>query len=279
MDLKKASVLGTRLDLIGREATLNLIGSWLINKRSGLKAKHVVTAYSEFYVRTVSDVDFRMALEGSDLVVPDGIGPLAAVRFQQSVTIKDEIPLRFIKGIKIGFDILRGGVGETVPGVWLFEELVKMAAKREWKVFLLGGYGQTARLLSEKLKNSKNQELKMAYDAGGRGPEEMVGEANEKVTAKINKFEPDILFVAYGPVKQEKWIAENKHRLKTKVVIGVGGTFDELTGKVKPVPKWMSRMGLKWLGRLIQEPKRIRRIWNAVVVFPWLVFQSTGKNL
>ena len=110
---------------------------------------------------------------------------------------------------------------------------------------------------------------------GAQGSSEMVGKKNEEVIAKINNFKPDLLFVAYGPGKQEKWIAANKAKLEVGVAMGIGGTFDELTGKVRPVPTWMGRMGLKWLGRLIQEPRRIKRIWTAVVVFPWMVYRES----
>ncbi len=273
MDLKKASVLDTRLDLVNREETLRLVKSWLGKNVGKSGMKHVVTAYSEFYVRAMSDVDFRKALEGSDLVVPDGIGPLAAIRFQRSVASKDNLLLSLAKGMKIGFDILRGSVGETVPGVWLFEELVRLARKNGWSIFLLGGYGDVAKRLTVKLQ-TEQPGLVVGYDPGAQTPAELSGEFNEGVIEKINKFKPDLLFVAYGPGKQEKWIATNKESLKAGIAIGVGGTFDELTGKVKPMPLWMSRAGLKWLGRLIREPKRIKRIWNAVVVFPWLVFRE-----
>ena len=88
---------------------------------------------------------------------------------------------------------------------------------------------------------------------------------------KINKFKPDILFVAYNPVKQEKWIAKNKKSLKVGVAIGIGGTLNEFVGDLKPTPLWMQQAGLKWLWRLILEPFRWKRMINAVIVFPWMV--------
>lgn len=94
----------------------------------------------------------------------------------------------------------------------------------------------------------------------------------------INKFKPDILFVAYGPVKQEKWLASNLPKLKVKLAVGLGGTYDEYIGRVKPVPGWLEKLGLKWLGRLIIEPRRIRRMWRAFPTFPWLVYQESLRR-
>jgi N-acetylglucosaminyldiphosphoundecaprenol N-acetyl-beta-D-mannosaminyltransferase len=111
----------------------------------------------------------------------------------------------------------------------------------------------------------------VAYDAG----ESRVGTdraVDERVVHKINAFKPDLLFVQYNPVKQEKWIAGHLSRLQARVIMGVGGTFNEYLGDFKAAPVWMERVGLKWLWRMIVEPKRLGRIFRAVVVFPWLVF-------
>ena len=115
--------------------------------------------------------------------------------------------------------------------------------------------------------------IKVAYDEG----EERVGsdeKKNKQVIAKINEFEPDILFVSYNPIKQEKWMYKHRSQLKAKIGIGVGGTFNEYLGEFKKAPTLMERMGLKWLWRLMVEPRRFGRIMRAVIVFPWLVFKK-----
>ena len=266
MQVKK--VLGTRLDLVSREEALGLLEKWLTVRPT--RSRMVATAYSEFFVNARSDGDFRMALEGPDLIIPDGIGPLAAIYFTESLTPGDSVFQKVIKGVKTGGAVLTGKVGQPVAGYWLFTELVKRAAEKGWRIFLLGGFGDTASLVAEKLARGG----KIAFDQGAQTPEEMAGEANEAVIEKSNEFKPDMLFVAYGPVKQEKWLAVNKGRLLAKVAIGVGGTFDEYLGKVKEAPEIFSKLGLKWLWRLKEQPRRIGRIWKAVVVFPWLVFRE-----
>lgn len=270
--MEKRKVLGVELDLVTRQETINLIDNWIKNRE---ETKLVVTAYSEFFVLAQYDRDFRMALEGADLVTPDGAGPLAAIRYQQKAKGKRQKD-KLLAGLGVGMDILRGRVGETVSGYWLFRELTRLAVEKDWRIFLLGGFDDEADEVAKKLK-IENGQLTIGHDGGAQTDEEMIGVMNERVIEKINKFAPDLLFVAYGPGKQEKWLTENRNKLKVKVAMGVGGTFDEYLGRVREVPIVMEKYGLKWLWRLIQQPQRIRRIWRAVVVFPWLVFGESSK--
>jgi exopolysaccharide biosynthesis WecB/TagA/CpsF family protein len=287
-------VLGSPIDLLTRAETLDLIARWL---KQDQVMKLVVTAYSEFYVRALADPDFRKALNKADLVTPDGVSVLAAVEYEERTQgiknsrnqdhacrqaglknsrTQDNVIRQIWEGLKVGGKIISGKIGETVTGVWLFEELVKMAEKEGKKIFLLGGWqnvsGRTATMLLKRFPK-----LKIAYDEG----EERVGtdeKKNQQVIDKINQFAPDILFVAYNPVKQEKWLAKYRGQLKAKVGIGVGGTFDEYAGEFRKAPRWMEKAGLKWLWRVIQEPKRLGRILRAVIIFPWLVFRDSLSN-
>jgi len=85
--------------------------------------------------------------------------------------------------------------------------------------------------------------------------------------------------VALGAPRQEKWIAENLAKVPSvKVAIGVGGAFDFLSGKIRRAPVFMQKMGLEWFWRLMQEPKRLPRIFNAVIVFLWLVLREKIKS-
>jgi N-acetylglucosaminyldiphosphoundecaprenol N-acetyl-beta-D-mannosaminyltransferase len=265
----RKSVLGTPVDVLSKAETVKKISSW-IEKEGDMKL--VVTAYSEFYVRADRDNDFLQVMNSADLVTPDGVSVLAAVKYLERVKGK-LLPGRLYGGLKVGGEILTGQVGETVTGVWLFEELTKLAAEKDWKVFLLGGWDNVSGRAARKLLK-RFPKIKVTYDAG----EEKVGtdeKKNREVIEKINKFQPDILFVAYNPIKQEKWLAKYRHELKAKVGIGVGGTYNEYVGELKLAPEWMQRMGLKWLWRVVIEPKRIGRILKAVIVFPWLVFKQS----
>jgi len=92
---------------------------------------------------------------------------------------------------------------------------------------------------------------------------------------RIKELKPKILFVAFGHVKQEKWIFYHLDQLPSvKLAIGVGGAFDYISGNVRRAPEFMRRIGLEWLFRLIQQPSRWKRILNAVIVFPFLIIKK-----
>ncbi len=264
----KSNVLGAPVDIMTREETLEVLSQWVEGES---KMKLVVTAYSEFFVRAARDAEFMKIMKLADLVTPDGVSVLAAVKYLDRVRGMGVLG-KLCQGVKVGGEILSGNVGCPVTGVWLFENLTKMAEKNGWKVFLLGGWDNVSSRTGQMLLK-RFPKLKLSYDAGETrvGTDEVT---NKRVIEKINRFAPDILFVSYNPVKQEKWLAKYQDVLKAKIGIGVGGTFDEMAGKIKMAPEWMERMGLKWLWRVIVEPKRARRILTAVFVFPWLVFRQ-----
>ncbi len=273
----RSEVLGLPVDILSRRETTEKIEGWL--KTPSQRPRMVVTAYSEFFVAAQKDKVFSDIVKKADLVTPDGISVLAAVKYikktQKLKNSKTQMKvLRMLgEGVKVGGEILSGKVGESVTGVWLFSELTKMAEKRNWKVFLLGGWGDVS-LRTSKMLLERFPRLRVTYDSGENrvGTDRVV---DEQVVKKINAFKPDLLFVQYNPVKQEKWISSHLTRLKAGVVMGVGGTFNEYLGDFRPAPAWMEVVGLKWLWRMLVEPKRVGRIFRAVVVFPWLVFKAS----
>src|SRR3989344_6856441 len=164
----KKRVLGTRVDLVSQSEAVEIISGWI---EDGGKTKVVATAYSEFFVNSLSDKGFRMALEGSDLVTPDGIGPLAAISYQLAAARQKTRVGKFLVGLQTGVDILRGRVGQPVSGYWLFQALVERAADEGWSVFLLGGFGETAERLAAKLSrvSSSRKRGSIRIDSHFRG--------------------------------------------------------------------------------------------------------------
>jgi len=148
----------------------------------------------------------------------------------------------------------------------MVNRIAALAAKCSARVFFLGARDGIAERAAEKLKNGF-EKLKIAgCYAGSPALEE-----NDEIVERVNAADAQILFVAYGPPKQELWIARNAARLKNvAVAMGVGGTFDTLAGIVPRAPEWMRRTGFEWTYRLLREPRRFRR-QLAIPYFMWQV--------
>ena len=148
---------------------------------------------------------------------------------------------------------------QIVPGRKLVESLLH----RNLKMFYLGGQDGVAEQMAEKFGGG--------FDLGETDVSHPT--RNAEILKKINVFEPDVLLVAYGAPWQEKWIWANKDQIQTKVVMGVGGAFDYLTGRAKMPPEWVNKWGLEWLWRLLHEPWRWRR-QLALLRFVWRLWSS-----
>jgi N-acetylglucosaminyldiphosphoundecaprenol N-acetyl-beta-D-mannosaminyltransferase len=266
----RAKVLGLPVDILNRTETFEVIEKWLDNGTE--HPKMIVTAYSEFFVNGVRDAEFAKIIKNADLVTPDGKSVLAANKYLKRAKGKSAWK-KILLGLSVGSEILSGTVGESVTGVWLFDAITKNAEKKNWRIFLLGGLdnvgAKAAQMLLERFPH-----MKVDYDEGeiGVGTNPLT---DKRVVEKINRFKPDFLFVQYRPIVQEKWIASHLANLKVGVAMGIGGTLDEYVGKLANPPKWMEERGLKWLWRLYLQPRRWRRMIDAVIVFPWMVFKST----
>ena len=102
--------------------------------------------------------------------------------------------------------------------------------------------------------------------------------SNRELIAKINSSQAKILFVAFGMGKQERWISENLPQMPSiKVAMGVGGSFDYISGSVSRAPCFMRKIGLEWLYRLVRQPQRFKRIIDATLVFTYLVIKDKIK--
>jgi len=132
-----------------------------------------------------------------------------------------------------------------------------------------GGGSGIAEQAAEALKK-KISGLSVTAEQGGQvemnGQDDDVG---EEARHRLTLFAPQILLVAFGHPKQERWIARHLVEFPSvKIVIGIGGAFDFWADTIKRAPFVIRRVGLEWLWRLILEPRRWKRIWNAVIVFP-----------
>ena len=250
-------ILGVKVDSTSEAWVLTKISQ--ICRISLKKPFFIVTAYSEFILQAQKDTDFKKALERSDLIVPDGVSLVAASDYLSKPT--KNILGNFVSGLRIGVNILHGMYAKKIVSGG---ELTKNILKSKHKVFLLGGWNGVAERLAKR----------SGVDFDGFEDEELA-------IKKIAEAKPDVLLVALGHFKQEKWIAKNLDKLECKIVIGVGSSFDEIIGEgmwSKPVPDWINEMGLKWLWRVFVDPKHIVRAWNAFPVFAWKVFLQKNQK-
>ncbi|KKU90704.1 MAG: Glycosyl transferase, WecB/TagA/CpsF family [Microgenomates group bacterium GW2011_GWA1_48_10] len=267
--LKK--VLGVRINDLPESQAVRVVTSWL-KKTTGSRftvhgSRLIFTPGPEFIVTAQKDLEFREILNASDLNVPDGFG------------------LKF------------AGIENRVLGVDLMVRLCEEAAKNDWSVGLLGGRGGVAGKAAKKLQE-KFPKLQIGYAlSDGKADQVLryyfidssITLSYDKVTDKLSLMpEVDLLFVAFGHPTQEKllWkMKKEKEEMKGnsqfsipnsqfRVGMGVGGSFDFISGEVWEPTGWWSQMGLKWLGRLLSNPGHIKRVVRAVIVFPALLLRD-----
>ncbi len=145
---------------------------------------------------------------------------------------------------------------ERVTGVDLFQALCSSAAKRGFRVFLLGGQPGSAERAAAILQE-RNPGLKIAGTYCPAFGFENDQEEFRRVLETVKNSKCDLLFVGFGAPKQEYWIADNYAGLGVPLSMGIGGSFDMVAGVTPRAPNWMQRMGLEWLFRLMAEPKRL----------------------
>lgn len=246
---------------------------------------YIVTPNPELVLMAQKNIQLRNALNGADLPLPDGIGLAQAARYSSLKSPSNPV-LRFaavfLQGVVVGGatffnkDWLTAKLN-ILKGREVFLDLISLADREGWRVFFLGGEGQEASLSTEKLKKIYKK-IKIESFAGpivdiNAVP---VSEVNKRLERdavdRINKFSPQILFVAMKNPKQEIWIHKNLSKLKVGGAMTVGGTFRYIAGVSKLPPSWMEKLGLEWVWRLITEPYRFKRVLNAFPIFPLKIF-------
>ena len=145
-----------------------------------------------------------------------------------------------------------------VTGIDLFERLVAEAARRGWSVFFFGASLESVRGVVERFSRA-HPTLRVAGWRDGYFDKA----ESPAIADQIRRSRADLLFVAMGSPAQEFWIAENLERTGARFAMGVGGSFDHLSGRKPRAPQWMQRAGLEWLYRLLREP---RRLWRRYLV-------------
>lgn len=244
----KVKILGVSFGSVTMEEALEKVKEIFDKLRAGEKGKQVVTPNPEMLLLAQQDKEFMHVLNSAYLSVPDGIGILWAARY---IHKKKVLP-------------------ERVAGVDLMEHIVEASRHFQGKIFLLGAGEGIAQKVKEKFEKKYPGVKIVGVYSGSPREDEFI-----HIKSLIVKTEPNILFVAFGQKTQELWIHKHLHEFPSvKLAMGVGGAFDFISGHRKRAPKWMHSLALEWLFRLIQEPSRIKRIWNATIKFPIKVLKN-----
>ncbi len=265
---KKIEILGVKINKTSLQEAAKEVLSFLETTE-----KHIVTTPNpEIILKANESEKYREIINNSSLNTPDGIGVIWAENYLQQSKNKSKTGkiTTWISSLLV-LPFTKNNLNARVTGVDLIQEICAQSKENQSKIFLLGAAKGIAKITGEILKKRYPQ-IKIVGSNSGSAHERY----DEKLTTKINKSKANILLVAFGAPKQELWIDRNLKKLKTvKVAIGVGGSFDFISNKRKRAPELIQKIGIEWLYRLIQEPKRIKRIYNATVKFSIAVLKSS----
>ena len=210
----------------------------------------IATVNPEFVVMAQTNAEFMRALNSTALNTPDGVGLMWAARH-----LKTPLKMR-------------------VTGQEMVDRISALAAKCDYPIFFLGAREGIAERAATVLQQKYPQLQIAGCYAGSPAPEE-----EKEIVERVNQSGARVLFVAYGPPKQELWIARNANRLQNvSVAMGVGGTFDTLAGIVPRAPEWIRKAGFEWTYRLLREPRRFKR-QLAIPYFMWLVITQSRSHI
>ena len=239
-------IAGIDVDNLSEDEAVNAIDRLLSDGRPHYLA--VVNAAK--IVAASRDDRLRQVIEQADLVTADGM----------SVVWASYVIGRPLK--------------QRVTGIDLFERLVGHAARAGLSVYFLGARDESVRGLVERFTSLHPNLRVSGYRNGYFHPSE-----SSDIAAAIERSGADLLFVAMGSPAQEYWIASNLARTGARFALGVGGSFDHLSGLARRAPRWVQRIGFEWLHRLMREPRRLwRRYLIGNTAFVWLIIKQVWKG-
>ncbi|MCQ2735915.1 MAG: WecB/TagA/CpsF family glycosyltransferase [bacterium] len=224
--MKEISILGIKVNDITKSETVDLINKFAEEKD---KSHLIVTLGTEMVMAAREDNDIKELINGAEAVCADGVGIVLASKIKKQQ------------------------IREKAAGVEILEETVRQSAETGKKIFFLGSKPGIAEKAAEKLRE-KYPGCNIAGTFHGYFKDD------EEAKAEIRKASPDIIFIALGFPRQEKWYREYGKELGIPVGIGVGGSFDVISGNIERAPSWMRKLCLEWLFRLIKEPARWKRM-------------------
>lgn len=237
---KRIPILGVDVDRVSMIEAVERIDSFLLEDRPHL----VATADASMIVAALDDPEFGQILKGADLVTPDSVGILWAAK-------------------RMGMPM-----AERVSGVDLVDALCQRSADQGTRIYFLGAAPGVAEMAAERLRLRHPGCLIVGTRHGFFPPE-----SDEIVAREIAETQPDILFVAMGIPRQERFIAKTAAIVGARVSMGVGGSFDVFSGRTRRAPKVIQRLKLEWFWRLLLNPRKYQKVMS-LPTFVWRVLRS-----
>lgn len=228
-------VLGLPVDPLPLDGATDVVAKAIAERREPLQ---IVTMNAEMAMQAQADPELGAIIRGCGLVTPDGAGVVWAVKRQTG------------RGIA------------KVAGVDLLKAIAARGAREGWSLYLLGAQPGVAQAAADQLV-ATNPGLRIAGVRDGY----FQPDDEPAIVAAIREARPDVLLVALGVPRQEKWIKRFAAELGVPVAMGVGGSFDVFAGRVQRAPVIFQRLQLEWFYRLIQEPWRFKRMSATLPAF------------
>lgn len=214
--------------------------------RQGRRNAHVVTLNPEMIMQGEQDPELGEILKRADLIIPDGAGLVWALKTKGYRHVK------------------------RLPGIELSEALLQLANQKGYRVALIGAKVDVLMQAIDSL-HRRLPDLQIVYFHHGFFN---TTEEEQAIVDACAATKPNILLVALGVPRQEKWIARNRDKFQGTAFIGVGGSLDVWSGQTQRAPAWMRAMNLEWLYRITSEPWRIQRISKTLPLFVVKVLES-----
>ena len=245
----KINILGVKIDNLSKYDVVERIEHYLKSET----AQYIVTPNPEFVLTAQNNPEFKQILNNADVAIPDGTGLVFASWWLKHLNLKNKIKFN-----------------NRIAGSDLVWDILEYANKMDKKVFILNLDNALSKIGDIK-KVIADKYPKLEVEGKMLNKEEY---NDRRTLGNMVGYGAEIVLVAFGAPLQEKWIWKNIALLPDlKLAIGIGGSFDFITGKIKRAPNIFRKLGLEWVWRLLQEPRfRIKRIYRAFVVFTWKVF-------
>ncbi len=239
---KRITIMNSPVDVLTMKETLHLIDDSIRDKKP---IQHIVVNAAKL-VHMQTDNELYKSVVASDIINADGMAVVWAS------------------------ELLGNPLPERVSGVDLMQELVILAAEKQYKIFFFGGKEEVVSEVVRKYTSIFGEEIIAGYRNGYFNKDQ-----EGDIADQIAESNADILFVAISSPTKEIFLNTYKEQLKVPFIMGVGGSFDVVAGKVKRAPVWMQNSGLEWFYRFLQEPGRMwKRYLTTNSLFLYYIFKE-----